>query len=58
MKTHEYTLALTWEGNTGRGTADYASYSRQFRATSPGKPAVIGSADLSFRGDRRLLSPA
>lgn len=57
MKAHEYTLALTWEGNTGRGTADYASYSRQFRATSPGKPAVIGSADPSFRGDKRLLNP-
>lgn len=57
MKAHEYTLALTWEGNTGRGTADYAGYSRQFRATSPGKAAVIGSADPSFRGDKRLLNP-
>lgn len=57
MKEHEYTLALTWEGNTGRGTADYAAYSRQFRATSPGKAAVVGSADPSFRGDKRLLNP-
>ena len=57
MKAHEYTLALTWEGNTGKGTADYAGYSRQFRATSAGKAAVIGSADPSFRGDKRLLNP-
>lgn len=57
MKAHEYTIALAWEGNTGRGTADYAGYSRQFRATAPGKPAVVGSADPSFRGDKRLLDP-
>ena len=57
MTAHEYTVALTWEGNTGRGTADYASYSRQFRAVAPGKAAVVGSADPSFRGDKRLIDP-
>jgi organic hydroperoxide reductase OsmC/OhrA len=57
VKTHEYSLSLAWEGNTGRGTADYASYSRQFRASVPGKADVIGSADPSFRGDKQLLNP-
>ena len=57
MKSHDYTVALAWEGNTGRGTADYAAYSRQFRASAAGKPAVIGSADPSFRGDCTLLNP-
>jgi len=57
MTAHEYTIALAWEGNTGRGTADYASYSRQFRAVAPGKAAIVGSADPSFRGDKRLIDP-
>ncbi|HSN27129.1 MAG TPA: OsmC family protein, partial [Kofleriaceae bacterium] len=57
MKVHEYAIALAWEDSTGRGTADYASYSRRFRAGPPGKPATIGSADPAFRGDQRLLNP-
>ncbi len=57
MKAHEYAVALTWEGNTGRGTESYAAYSREFRAVAPGKAAVIGSADPSFRGDATLLNP-
>lgn len=57
MKLHDYAIALSWEGNTGRGTADYAGYARQFRAAAAGKPAVVGSADPAFRGDRRLVDP-
>jgi len=57
MKAHDYAVALTWEGNTGRGTADYAGYSRQFRAVAAGKAALIGSADPAFRGDRKLVNP-
>lgn len=57
MKAHEYSLSLVWEGNSGRGTADYAAYSRQFRANAAGKAAVIGSADPSFRGDKQLHNP-
>lgn len=57
MKSHEYAVALTWEGNTGQGTASYAAYSRQFRAVAEGKAAVIGSADPAYRGDGTLLNP-
>jgi organic hydroperoxide reductase OsmC/OhrA len=57
MKAHDYAVALTWEGNLGRGTADYAAYSRQFRAAAAGKAAVTGSADPTFRGDRKLVNP-
>ncbi len=57
MKAHEYAIALAWEGNTGRGTADYAAYSREFRAMPVGKAAVVGSADPTFRGDKRLQNP-
>ena len=57
MKAHDYEVALAWEGNTGRGTADYAAYTRQFRAVAPGKAALVGSADPAFRGDRKLVNP-
>ncbi|MEP6862401.1 MAG: OsmC family protein [Deltaproteobacteria bacterium] len=57
MKAHDYAVGLTWDGNLGRGTADYAAYSRQFRAVAAGKAAVIGSADPAFRGDRKLVNP-
>ena len=57
MDAHDYAIELAWEGNTGRGTADYAAYARQFRATAAGKPALVGSADATFRGDGGLWNP-
>jgi organic hydroperoxide reductase OsmC/OhrA len=54
---HDYAIDLTWEGNLGNGTADYAAYGRQWRAVAPGRPAIVGSADPTFRGDRRLVNP-
>lgn len=54
MKAHDYAVSVTWEGDTGGG---YAAYARQFTAVVPGKAALIGSADPSFRGDRQLLNP-
>lgn len=53
MKAHDYAVSVTWQGDT----KSYASYSREFRAVAPGKAAVVGSADPSFRGDRQLLNP-
>jgi len=53
MKAHDYAVSVTWQGDT----RSYASYSREFRAVAPGKAAVVGSADPSFRGDRQLLNP-
>ena len=54
---HHYDAHLTWEGNSGPGTASYQAYERTFRATVPGKPSLAGSADPAFRGDGRLLNP-
>ena len=54
---HGYAVDLVWEGNTGRGTAEYTAYSRRFRARVAGKPALVGSADATFRGDPALPNP-
>lgn len=56
-KTHTYTCALSWTGNTGRGTADYKAYSRNHVFTSPGKPDLPGSSDPAFRGDKSRYNP-
>jgi organic hydroperoxide reductase OsmC/OhrA len=56
-KSHSYKLALTWTG-AGKGpTADYASYSREYRVAFAGKPPLVGSADPAFRGDPALHNP-
>lgn len=54
---HEYTAKLTWEGNTGEGTASYTSYSRRHRIGVAGKPDLEGTADVAFRGDRDRHNP-
>jgi organic hydroperoxide reductase OsmC/OhrA len=56
-KTHTYTCALNWTGNTGRGTADYRAYSRNHVFTAPGKPELLGSSDPAFRGDKNRYNP-
>jgi organic hydroperoxide reductase OsmC/OhrA len=56
-KTHTYTCALDWTGNTGRGTADYKAYARDHVFASPGKPDLPGSADPAFRGDKSRYNP-
>jgi len=54
---HEYTTRLIWDGNHGEGTADYATYGRQYRVLVTGKPALTGSADPAFRGDADRHNP-
>ena len=56
-KPHRYQLTLAWEGNSGTGTSDYATYGRQYRVTIVGKPDLVGSADPLFRGDAALHNP-
>jgi organic hydroperoxide reductase OsmC/OhrA len=53
---HEYTSRLIWEGGA-RGTADYGTYDRSYRILVAGKPAIDGSADAMFKGDRSKLNP-
>jgi organic hydroperoxide reductase OsmC/OhrA len=54
---HEYTARLIWNGNTGRGTATYAGYGRQYRVLVAGKPELAGSADPAFRGEADRYNP-
>ena len=56
-KTHHYRLAIVWTGNTGAGTAGYSSFERSYEVLSAGKPAISGSSDPAFRGDRSKHHP-
>lgn len=57
MKKHNYTLKLTWTGNTGQGTANYRSYERSHVITAFNKPELQGSSDPAFRGDATKYNP-
>jgi organic hydroperoxide reductase OsmC/OhrA len=54
---HEYSARLTWDGNTGNGTATYAGYGRQYRFLVEGKPELEGTADPMFKGDPTKHNP-
>ena len=56
-KLHNYTLAVQWTGNTGKGTSDYRHYERSHTISAPGKPDIPGSSDPGFRGDRSRYNP-
>ena len=55
--TVEYRARVVWDGNRGAGTADYASYGRGYRVLIDGKPALLGSANVAFRGDPERHDP-
>lgn len=56
-KSHEYESLLSWDGNLGQGTANYAAYGRDYRVRVPGKPDLLGSADAAFRGAPERHNP-
>ncbi|OYQ33339.1 peroxiredoxin [Niveispirillum lacus] len=56
-KEHHYAVTVTWTGNHGEGTSAYRAYSRDHLISAPGKPAIPGSADPSFRGDPARWNP-
>ena len=58
-KEHRYAVAVEWTGNTGAGTAGYRAYERSHEIFAPGapKPAIPGSSDPAFRGDRSRWNP-
>jgi organic hydroperoxide reductase OsmC/OhrA len=56
-KVHHYKASITWQGNTGVGTQDYRSYSRNHEISTQGKPTIPGSSDPSFRGDQSRYTP-
>ncbi len=54
---HQYNLKITWTGNTGTGTSDYRSYTRDHTISAENKPDVPGSSDPSFRGNNTRYNP-
>lgn len=54
---HNYSVAVSWTGNRGSGTSGYRDYGRDHTVSAAGKPAIAGSADPSFRGDRERWNP-
>ncbi|MCQ4118478.1 OsmC family protein [Rhodococcus tibetensis] len=57
MKTHHYSLAVTWTGNRGSGTTGPSSYDRDHLVSATGKPDLAGSSDPSFLGDAGRWNP-
>jgi organic hydroperoxide reductase OsmC/OhrA len=56
-RTHRYELTVTWTGDRGTGTSGYRDFSRAHEVTAPGRPALLGSSDPVFRGERDRWSP-
>ncbi len=57
MTDHRYTLDVTWQGNRGTGTSGYRDYGREVLLAAAGKPALLGSADVPFRGNADRWNP-
>ena len=56
-REHRYSVEVVWTGNRGGGTSSYTGYSRAHEHRAPGKPAIPGSSDSSFRGDPTRWNP-
>lgn len=54
---HHFKATLKWTGAAKGPTADYQSYSREYRMEVPGKPAFTASSDPAFLGDPKLYNP-
>jgi organic hydroperoxide reductase OsmC/OhrA len=57
QREHRYPVNVAWTGNTGKGTFDYRSYTRDHEIRVPGKPSIHGSSDPKFRGDPVRYNP-
>lgn len=55
--THDYDIAITWTGNTGEGTKNIRSYSRNHDVDASGLPSIASSSDPAFRGDPTRWNP-
>jgi organic hydroperoxide reductase OsmC/OhrA len=56
-REHNYSVSVVWTGNTGKGTADYRSYTRDHEINVPGKVPIAGSSDPKFRGNPVRYNP-
>lgn len=56
-KNHSYNVKVEWTGNKGTGTSSYRDYERSHSIQIEGKPAILGSSDPAFRGDKTKHNP-
>jgi organic hydroperoxide reductase OsmC/OhrA len=56
-KEHLYHVTVKWTGNIGTGTAGYQAYERAHEIKVSGKPVVLGTSDLAFRGQPGRYNP-
>jgi organic hydroperoxide reductase OsmC/OhrA len=56
-RIHKYPVTITWTGDLGTGTSAYNAYSRGYVIGGDRKPAIPGSADPVFRGERTRWNP-
>jgi organic hydroperoxide reductase OsmC/OhrA len=56
-RRHSYSVSVRWTGNRGAGTRSYTAYERSHDILADGKPAIAGSSDPAFRGDRTRYNP-
>ena len=54
---HQYSVQVTWTGNTGTGTSNYKDFERSHSILVPNKPEILGSSDPAFRGDKEKHNP-
>lgn len=54
---HQYTVNVKWTGNSGTGTIDYRSYSRDHIVSIENKIDIPCSSDPAFRGDKTRHNP-
>ncbi|WP_372699092.1 OsmC family protein [Arthrobacter sp. JSM 101049] len=57
LNTHRYAVNLEWTGNRGSGTSGYRDYGRDHIVRAAGLPALPGTADPTFHGDRDRWNP-
>jgi organic hydroperoxide reductase OsmC/OhrA len=57
VRSHRYSITVTWRGNRGTGTSAYGAYARDHEITADGKAPIAGSSDPAFRGDRTRWNP-
>ena len=55
--THSYSLSAEWTGSRGTGTTGYRDYGRHVLLRAGGKPDLLASADVPFRGDADRWNP-
>jgi len=54
---HKFECRLVWTGAMKGPTADYDTYSREYRIDFQGKPSLRGTAAPAFKGDPTLHNP-